>query len=76
MPEFDITLNVTNQESPIPVIRTKDTLDTMKRGQVLKVITSHESTVTNIRTLTKNNPFELISHTNSTEGFVFFIRKL
>lgn len=76
MTEPDVTLNVTNQESPVPTIRTKEALDNMAQGQVLKVITSHESTIQNIRTLVKNNPLELVSHTKNVDGFVFFIKKL
>ncbi|MDP3744813.1 MAG: sulfurtransferase TusA family protein [Methylotenera sp.] len=76
MIQFNVMLDVTSDESPVPTIRTKETLDTLVSGQVLKVVTSKESTVKNIRTLVANNPFELLDNRKNEEGFVFFIKKL
>jgi TusA-related sulfurtransferase len=64
------------EDSPIPTIRTKEVLDNIGKGNVLKVITSKESTIKNIKTLVANNPFNLIDHGKTDEGFVFFIEKL
>ncbi|MDP1595805.1 MAG: sulfurtransferase TusA family protein [Methylotenera sp.] len=69
-------LDATSDESPVPTIRTKETLDTLTSGQVLKVVTSKESTIKNIKTLVANNPFELLDNLKNVEGFVFFIKKL
>ncbi|MDO9366458.1 MAG: sulfurtransferase TusA family protein [Methylotenera sp.] len=74
--QFNVMLDVTSDESPVPTIRTKETLDTLASGQILKVVTSKESTVKNIRTLVANNPFELLDNRKNEEGFVFFIKKL
>lgn len=76
MIQFNVMLDVTSDESPVPTIRTKETLDTLASGEVLKVVTSKESTVKNIRTLVANNPFELLDNRKNKEGFVFFIKKL
>jgi TusA-related sulfurtransferase len=76
MIQFNVMLDVTSDESPVPTIRTKETLDTLTSGQVLKVVTSKESTIKNIRTLVANNPFELLDNMKNEEGFVFFIKKL
>lgn len=56
MIQFNLMLDVTSDESPVPTIRTKETLDTLASGEVLKVVTSKESTAKNIRTLVANNP--------------------
>ncbi|ACT48799.1 sulfurtransferase TusA family protein [Methylotenera mobilis] len=72
---FDSVLDVRHEDSPIPTIRTKEALDTLAPGSVLKVITSQESTVKNIRTLVTNNPFTLVQEQKTAEEFIFFIQK-
>ena len=72
---YDVLLDVRHEDSPIPTIRAKEVLDGLDSGKILKVITSKESTVKNIRTLVANNPFHLIEQKKNHEGFVFFIQK-
>ncbi len=74
--EHDILVDATEDDCPMPTIHTKNTLNTMSSGQILKLITSKEGTVRNIRTLVANNPYELLSESKNEEGFVFHIRKL
>jgi tRNA 2-thiouridine synthesizing protein A len=74
--EYDVLHDATAHDCPLPTIQTKDILDTMQPGQILKLITSKEGTVRNIRTLVANNPCELLSEVISAEGFVFMIKKL
>lgn len=72
---YDVLLDVRHEDSPIPTIRAKEILDSLASGKVLKVMTSKESTVKNLRTLIANNPFNLIEHNKSNEDFIFFIEK-
>jgi len=72
---FDSVLDVRHEDSPIPTIRTKEILDTLPLGSILKVITSKESTVKNIRTLVANHPFTLLQEKKTAEDFIFFIQK-
>ncbi|MDP1995789.1 MAG: sulfurtransferase TusA family protein [Gallionella sp.] len=51
-------------------------LDEMAAGAVLKVVTSKEGTIRNIRTFVNNNHCELVHEIRATEGFHFYIRKL
>ena len=71
----DILLDLTGMESPIPVIKTKETLDSMSVGQVLCLMTDSESASKNIRTLIINNPYELIRLSTRKEVSTFIIRK-
>ncbi len=71
-----IVLDVRHEDSPVPTIRTKEILDTMEIGYILKVITSKESTIKNLRTLVANNPYELMHHSKVDTDFIFFIKKL
>ncbi len=72
---FDTVLDVRHEDSPIPTIRTKEALDALQLGNVLKVITSKESSVRNIRTLVANNPFTLLQELKTAEDYIFFIQK-
>lgn len=72
---FDTLLDVRHEDSPIPTIRTKEALDALANGDVLKVVTNKESTVRNIRTLVANNPFTLLQEVKHEEDFVFLIKK-
>ncbi|HQO16310.1 MAG TPA: sulfurtransferase TusA family protein [Methylotenera sp.] len=73
---YDIELDVRHEDSPIPTIRTKETLDTMVSGSILKVVTGIESTVKNIRTLVANNPYELVNYSSASNLYTFIIKKL
>lgn len=73
---YHVLLDMREEDSPIPTIRAKEVLDNIGKGNVLKMITSKESTIKNIKTLVANNPFNLIDHIKTDEGFVFFIEKL
>ncbi len=74
--DYDVLLDATQHDCPVPTIQTKDALDIMSSGQVLKVITSKAGTVRNIRTFVANNHCELMSEFSTDEGYVFLIRKL
>lgn len=74
--EYNVLLDATLDDCPVPTIRTKETLDSMREGEVLKVVTSKEGTVGNLRTLIKNNPYELLSQSRDSDSFEFYIRKL
>ncbi|HQN65432.1 MAG TPA: sulfurtransferase TusA family protein [Methylophilus sp.] len=71
----DMFIDLTGLESPVPVIRTKEALDDMQVGQVLKVTTTIESSAKNIRTLVANNPYEIIHFSRKKEEYTFMIRK-
>jgi len=73
---YDVVLDATQEDCPLPTILTKNTLDTMLVGQILKLITSNEGTIRNIRTFTANNSCELLRELTTEEGFIFLIKKL
>ena len=74
--EYNVLLDATQDDCPIPTIRTKEMLDEMAAGTVLKVVTSKEGTIRNIRTFVNSSHCELVCETRATEGFHFYIRKL
>lgn len=74
--DYNVLLDATQDDCPIPTIRTKEMLDEMTAGAVLKVVTSKEGTIRNIRTFVNNNHCELVREIRATEDFHFYIRKL
>jgi tRNA 2-thiouridine synthesizing protein A len=68
-------LDVLGEESPIPVIRTKEKLDELNAGEILKVLTTKQSAVDNIQTLVFNNPYTLLKQDKQQNQFILFIQK-
>jgi tRNA 2-thiouridine synthesizing protein A len=73
---YDVLLEATEDDCPIPVIKTKEVLDTMSVGEILKVVASREGTINNIRTLVKNNDYKLLKHFEENKLYYFYIEKL
>lgn len=73
---YDVLLDNTDEDCPIPTIRTKETLDSMSAGTVLKLVSRREGTVRNIRTFVKNNACELLQESRDAGEYNFFIKKL
>jgi len=61
---------------PNATIQAKEALDSLTSGQVLKLLTSKEGTVRNIRTLVANNDFELLNESADGVNIAFFIKKM
>lgn len=74
--QHDAMIDISNEESPIPMIRTKELLDLLSSGAIVKVIVGKEAAVKNIRTLIANNPFELLDISDDRNKSVIFIKKL
>jgi tRNA 2-thiouridine synthesizing protein A len=70
-----IYLDATQDDCPLPTIRTKDILDSMGPDEILKLVTRREGTIKNIRTFVRKYPCALISVQKAEEGFVFYIQK-
>jgi TusA-related sulfurtransferase len=73
--QVDKELDLSQEESPVPMIKTKETLDSMSQGSVLKVKVSKESAVQNIKTLVSNNEFQLLDVYKQQEQFILLIKK-
>ncbi|HCI14132.1 MAG: SirA family protein [Gallionellales bacterium RIFCSPLOWO2_02_58_13] len=74
--DYDELLDATQDDCPVPTVKTKELLDKMPVGAVLKLVSSKEGTVRNIRTFVRNNPYELLREIKGAESFYFYIRKL
>ena len=73
---YDVLIDTSNEECPVPTIRAMEALAELPSGAVLKLIASQEGTVRNIRTFVKNNQCEMLYESRTTDKYYFFIRKL
>jgi TusA-related sulfurtransferase len=74
---FDLLIDARLDDPPWPMVKTKEALNNLSAGAILKVIVKDNyGTISNIRTLIKNNPYELLREEISQEGLFFFIKKL
>ena len=61
----------------MPATLSKNALNAMSSGQILKLIVGrNEDVVRNIRTLVANNQYELMIEARVDSRFIFHIRKL
>lgn len=74
--DFNVLLDATQDDCPVPVIKTKEVLDKMSAGEVLKVVTTREGTIKNIRTLVSNNDYKLLQQFQENELYYFYIEKM
>jgi tRNA 2-thiouridine synthesizing protein A len=73
--DYTILLDATQDDCPIPTIKTKHVLDGMERNEILKLLTCKDGAVRNIRTFVRNYACSLILEAKSEEGYVFYIQK-
>ena len=72
---FDIELNAAGLNCPLPILKAKKTLSDLAAGQVMKVIATDPGAVKDFEAFCKQTGNELVSHTENSGEFVFFIRK-
>tara|TARA_B100000579_G_C22830804_1_gene855835 strand:+ start:1021 stop:1542 length:522 start_codon:yes stop_codon:yes gene_type:complete len=73
--EYDIGLDFTGLFSPLPLIKSKAEINTMKRGQLLFIISSDYNTVNDIKTYINKATDELLQFQEKDEKFYFLIQK-
>jgi tRNA 2-thiouridine synthesizing protein A len=71
----DQTLDASDLACPMPIIMTKKALEGMKVGEVLKMISTDPGSVSDMKAWTAKTGHELVSHEESGDQYVFYIRK-
>ncbi len=72
---YDLLLDVTHQECPLPTIKTKQALDALPAGAVLKVLTDREGAVRNIHTFARSNAYALFYESKTEQIYSLYIKK-
>ena len=72
---FDRELDARGLNCPLPILRTKKTLNDMASGQVLKILATDPGSVRDFQAFSKQTGNALLSQHENDAEFVFFLRK-
>lgn len=72
---FDREVDVRGFNCPIPALRARAALQKMKRGQVLRVVSTDPNAERDFRVFSKRTGHALIAHSQAGKEFVFYFRR-
>jgi tRNA 2-thiouridine synthesizing protein A len=73
--EPDIVLDTKGMNCPMPVLKTKKTIDTLQAGQILKVMSTDPGSKSDISILINRLGHELLQINEESGVIEFYIRK-
>ena len=72
---YDLLIDVKGLQCPRPLLKTKQTLGTMRAGQVLKVVATDDTSRLTFTAYLKNSGYELLKMEEYEEEIHHYIRK-
>lgn len=72
---FDKELDARGLGCPLPIIKTKKSLNDMTPGQILRVIATDPGSVADMQAFTEQTRNPLLSSEAQNKEYVFFIKK-
>ncbi|HEY6280429.1 MAG TPA: sulfurtransferase TusA family protein [Burkholderiales bacterium] len=72
---FDKEIDTRGLNCPLPILRTKKTLAEMTSGQVLKVLATDPGSVKDFQAFSRQTGNELLSQSETSGEFIFFMKK-
>jgi len=72
---FDRELDARGLSCPLPILKTKKTLNELASGQVLKVIATDPGSIKDMQAFANQTGNPLLSSTQENKDYVFFLRK-
>jgi tRNA 2-thiouridine synthesizing protein A len=72
---FDKELDARGLNCPLPILRTKKALADLQSGQVLKVLATDPGAVKDFQSFSRQTGHELLSSSEASKEFVFFMKK-
>ncbi len=73
--EFDKELDTRGLNCPLPILRTKKTLNDMISGQVLRVAATDPGAVKDFQAFARQTGNELLGAETVSSDFIFFLKK-
>ena len=73
--ESNMQLNCEGMNCPLPILKTKKTIDGMESGQVLTMTATDPGSVNDMDSWSKRTGNEVLSHTESGGVHTYLIRK-
>lgn len=75
MMNFDKELDARGLSCPLPIVKTKKSLNDMTSGQVLKVLSTDSGSVKDMEAFANQTGNPLLETVKDDGAFVFFLRK-
>ncbi len=75
MPDVAHTLDASGLACPMPVVRTRQAIDTLEPGQVLEVISTDRGSLQDIPAWASSTGNRLVSSDDGGDRFTFLIEK-
>ena len=72
---FTRELDARGLNCPLPILRTKKSLDAMAPGEILKVVSTDSGSVKDMQAFAKQTGNELLGSQESGKEYVFFLKK-
>ena len=73
--DFDKELDARGLNCPLPILRTKKSLNDMLSGQVLRVLATDPGSVKDFQAFSRQTGNELLSSDTASSEFIFFMKK-
>ncbi|MEX0959172.1 MAG: sulfurtransferase TusA family protein [Burkholderiales bacterium] len=71
----DRELDARGLNCPLPILRTKKSLNDMRSGEVLKILATDPGSVRDFQAFSKQTGNDLLSTTEDRGEFLFYLRK-
>ena len=72
---FDKELDARGLNCPLPILKTKKSLNDMTSGQILKVISTDCGSVKDMQAFASQTGNTLVSQTEENKEYIFFMQK-
>jgi len=72
---FDKELDARGLNCPLPILRTKKSLNDMTSGQILKVVSTDCGSVKDMQAFASQTGNTLVSQTEENKEYIFFMQK-
>jgi tRNA 2-thiouridine synthesizing protein A len=73
--DFDRELDARGLSCPLPILKTKKSLNDLTSGQVLKVIATDPGSVKDMQAFSKQTGNPLLESAQQDKDYVFYLRK-
>jgi len=75
MTEFNQELDACGLNCPLPVLRTKKTLDKMASGEVLQIIATDPGSVEDMASLVRQTGHQMLESRQESDKYYFLVKK-
>lgn len=72
---FDRDLDARGLNCPLPILRTKKTLNDMQSGEILRILATDPGSVRDFQAFSKQTGNELLGHSADAGEFCFLLKK-